>query len=401
MTGERVDLTNPDLPTVRVWEELPDAWYLAGFVDRCEELKFEPTFLDIGSWSLTTDQDDQAAELQQDRLATVDWRAYWTTWDIVPSPSEDDSDDGTGQPILEVDGVSAFARLGWTEAWPDPTADINSQPVIADTDPPPLKGPAETVIKAVLQANLVDRYGMNLVIPPDQGRGGPVTFRPQFQKLSDAIPLLAKTGGLGVDIGLVPDSPDGTRAQLTLLVWEPEDLTDDVILTAAAGTIAGWKLTPQPPTLTKAIVNGAGTGGVDRIRKIVTTPESEAAAQAWSGHREGSIDGPDSFDPDELDQAGREALVAGAATGALELTAAEAEGLQAFTDYRPGVKATGMPATGVPWVDVLTSVPVDVSIDGVTVSAVLGNPSATDPDVDLADRINVLQTALRRLSRRS
>lgn len=387
-------------PVVKVWSDLGDVWALEGEVAEYETLDFAPTLNAVGSWALDLSYaSDQAALFERDRLATDDWRGRRSTWTVVPHLSADDE---SGQPQIEVTGVGALAWLGRELAWPDPTADINSQPVLSDTDPAPYKGPAETVICQLVAQNLRDRAGVNIVVPTSLGRGSTVTARPVFDNLLELVTNLANLGGLRVDVGLVNVGDDNsTRGNLTLLIDVPEDHTRDVLLTEDAGTLEAWDQVETEPTATMAVVAGGGTGGVDRVRQIVTTPESEAAAAEWGGHRVVFVDGPSSFDPDELRQAGEQALLDGAATRTLALTSAESEGQLAFYDFYVGDKATGQLTTGATVQDAITAIEVSISTDdGIDVRPTFGNPNATDATLDLADQMVAAKRAIRGLQRK-
>lgn len=403
-----VPLTVEPLPRVRVWEEDDDGWWLVGELPGYEALDYSIADLDLGSWSMPLHEDSDGADLftVESRRMTIDFRGWSTTWSIVPNPR---SDDETKQPLRAVGGVSAFEVLGWEESWPDPDKDLNEQPVVAEDDTYPApqggiyKGPAETIIKRLVSKNL-SRVA-KIVVPPSEGRGSVVTEAPKFDKLSDRIPALARTGGVTVTIDLVPrGGPNSTRADLTLNVRVPEDLTRDVILTQAAKTIDSYDFQETPPTLTKARVAGGGTGGVDRIRQEVTTPASVAAAAKWGGHRAGSVEGPSSFDPDQLEQAGKEALLEGAATYALAITAADTEGQMALRDYPPGsIVTAAFGSTDAPTEIKDTVSVIEISVDlqeGITVKPTLGDPSLLNPDEDMSATVTLLQQAVRQQQRK-
>lgn len=384
------------LPVVSVWTKGASQWEQVGQVGDYSALTFAPAHLDVGGWEMTLPYAESALLLTTDRLVTVDWRGARSTWvvsDFVPH-----ADDETGQPTLTVAGVGALSMLGWITAWPDPSLAIGSQPVVLDTDPAPHNAPAETVITDLVAGNLRDRYGADITVPASQGRGANVKARPVMDNLLELVRTLAKDGGLTVDVGLV--NTTSTRADLTLQIGVPVDRSASVLLTSAAGTLDRWEQHDTEPTATKALVGGAGNGGVDRVFEVVTTPESEAAATAWGGHREIFVDGPDTFDPAELQQAGRDALTSGAATRTLALVSSEAEGMQAFTHYNVGDLATAEVLTGASVVDVITSIEVSVTDDGLDVAPVFGNPSATDAQLDIAEQVGALRKALRRQERK-
>ncbi|HEX8489308.1 MAG TPA: hypothetical protein VF642_12240 [Propionibacteriaceae bacterium] len=381
-------------PVVAVWRDLGSQWARVGEIGEYNDLKFTPTFNDVGDWTTTLPYEDQALLLTKNRLVTIDWRGVRSTWQVVGfNPS---SDEETGETVLAVSGGGALARLGWVLAWPNPALPIGSQPVVGEEDPAPYVGPAETVIRTLVAGNLRDRYGMAITCPPSQGRGTTVTARPVFDNLLELVTKLAKDGGIGVDVGLVDVAESATRANLTLRFWTPVNRAKSVLLTAAAGTLDKWEQADTAPTATKALVGGAGNGGADRFFTWpVTTPKSTATASEWGGHREVFVDGPATFDPAELQQAGRQALTEGAETRTLALTSAESEGQQAFRHFAVGDIATGEVLTGASVQDVITSIAVTVDENGIDVVPTFGNPSATDATLDLAEQVGALRRALR------
>lgn len=386
-------------PVIGVWRNVLGRWRRTGEIGEFNDLSWTPTFNDVGTWSLTMPFVEQAVLLQRDALVTIEWRGKRTVWRIgLLNPKQDPE---TEEPALSITSVGALSMVGWEEAWPNPTLGLNSQPVLSETDPAPYKGPAETVIKQIVAGNLRDRAGLDIVVPPSTGLGSTVTARPAFDNCLELVTNLAKVGGVGVDLEMVTATPNATVGDLTLRVWKPRDLTKAITLTAAAGSLEQWEQNDTEPTATRAIVAGAGPGGVDRIRQIVTTPTSEAAAAAWGGHRTVFVDGPATFDPEELKQAGEQTLIEGAETRTLSLVAAETPHTLAFTHYDVGDKATAEVLTGAAVSDTITSIGVTLgAADGFTVSPTFGDPAASDVELNIANRIGSTQRAVRHLERK-
>ena len=381
------------LPTVAVWRPLGSQWAKVGDVATYSELRFAPTHLDIGSWSMTLPYDDAALAIVKGRLLTFDWRGKRPLTGEILVRSEA-TDPETGQLLLNVSGVGAASRLGWGQAWPDPTKGLNdpAQPVSGL-----YSGPAETVVLDIIRQNLRDRDGMAITVPASAGRGGDVKARTRYDNLLELVTKKARRGGIGIRVGLVDTS--GTRAQLKVSVYVPVDRSRRVELSQKIGTVREWNHTETAPTATRALVGGAGTG-TTRVWRQVTTDASNADAAAWGGHRTVFVDYPDSFDNTELDQAGEEALDAGASTTSLALTATEAEGLLAFQDYDVGDKATGELVTGVSVVDVITSIEVAVTATGVDVTPMFGDPDAHQPELAQAQLIRGLRREVKQLQTR-
>lgn len=417
-------VTNVDeLPVVTVWAKDGTDWLDVGQVSEYTTLDWSPTFNDLGSWSATIPWGEQAEILAENKagLLTIDWRTVRTTWTLSqPKLAWDDEQD---QIVLTMAGVAALQRLAWDVAWWDPSKPLDSQPVLAPDAAAPYRGVAETVIKQIVAANTAPivasgstwvRSGVSsIVVPASAGLGSVVTARPGMDNLLELVQNLATVGGVGVALNLV-NSTD-SRADLVLQVWKPTDQSDNVILSTSGGDLSGSEQSATEPTATMAIVGGAGTGGADRVFAVATTPDSVVAAGEWGGHRVTFVDGPSSFDPAELQQAGVEAIAQGAATQHLVVTGADIEGVQAYRDYLPGdtvpweivdqVGGTGQVvyATGAAAV---TSMPVSVNTDPqseeplIVVSATVGDPSANNPDAQLDDDIRQLSRGLARQERK-
>lgn len=379
-----------DEAVVTVWEADGDQWRSVGQVAAYKSLSFEPRHLQAGPWEMVLPYDTPALSILPKRLLSVDWRGR--TLPLRVEKFNPATDDETGQPMLTVGGTDAIALVGRELAWPDPDGDETSQPASKL-----YTGNAESVIRSLISENYVQRYGGQLVLGTNGNRGSDIKARARFQNLLELVAKKAKRGGIGVGVEMVRTS--GTRARLHLRIWEPADKTKRVRLTESAGTLRTWSQESAIPTATHELVGGAGEKA-SRVFRIVSTAKSRASADTWGGPVWGFIDGPDSFDNPELDQAGEEALDDAAETNTLTFTAAESEGLRAFRDYDVGDKATGELLTGLSVEDVITSIAVHITDDGVEVVPTFGDPDRKDPDLQLAQMIKGLRRQVRALERR-
>lgn len=383
---------NDTLPAVSVWKPLTGStWAKVGILSTYSSLQCQPRFLDVGTWQLEIPYDAQALAVQKDRLLTFDWRGKRIMTGSL-SRFNPKTDEETGQPVLSLTGSDAFGMLGRAVAYPDPTLGIGSQPAAGV-----YTGVGETVVMDMIRQNLMTRYGAAISVPASAGAGSAITARTRFQNLLQLVQKKAKLSGIGIRVGLVDTG--STRATLTVSAFVPQDKTLRVRLSHKTGALRDWSQEEQEPSATKAIVGGAGEG-VDRVFRVRTTPESVAAATDWGGHREVFVEGPDSFDNTELDEAGDEALESGAQTVNLSLTAAETEGLLAFRDYAPGDKATAEILTGLSIVDVITSVEVRVDENGVDVVPTFGDPDAKKPALQMAQLVRAVRRDVKNLQTR-
>lgn len=365
---------------VSVWSHIGSGDY--GIVGGAtyESLSIEPRYADLGVWALTLPQGAQSRAITPGRLVTTTFRSQMLTWTVAPRATAQSDD---GDLTVTLGGFDALSILGWATAWPAPALAIGSQPAQGS-----YSGPAETVIRSLVTENLGTRYGLAFDAPTSQGRGATVRSKPRFDNLLTEVLRLAKRGGIGVRFGLVPTTSN-TRARLTLTFYVPRDLSGSRIrFSAADGSLASWELTENAPTMTKAIVGGAGTGAGQYLR-VVTTTQSNADATTWGGHREAFVDGPETADNTTLDDAGADALAEGAASTTLTMEAQEPRGTKAFTSFDVGDKGLAVPYPGVNVVDTITSIKVvhDTAGDPL-VSPIFGDPEADDdPDSLLVQAI--------------
>lgn len=390
-------MSDESLPTVSVWAKVTGASYaLVGNIAAFDSLDFEPRFLEAGTWEMSLPYDQAALSILTDRLYTIDWRGHRTTWALDTwNPSSDEK----GNVTLTVGGPSAVSMLGWDLAWPDPLVGVNAQP-----DPPTkVTGPAETVVRTLINQNWVTRRGGALTVPASLGRGTTISARARFDNLLELAAKKAKAGGIGFDVNLVNTS--STRATLTLQFFVPVDRSQRVRLSEQVGTLGSWSQTNSAPTVTKALVAGVGAGTGTSYSAgrytVYSTPESDAAATAWGGHRVGYVAGPSSYDDSDLVQAGKEALEEGIGEVNASLSGTDSEGLQAFTHYNVGDKVTGQLETGLDVVDVITSIKVSVGDSFPEITATFGDPAADDPLVSMAELTRANVRRLRQLEQRS
>lgn len=383
------------LPVVRIWHPDGNEWVQVGVLGTYEGLTFKSVAYDLGSFSVSAEYVGQAFNLTQGSLLTIDWRGKRTTWwgDSYKFSNSD------GKVTVDVTGKSALALLARADVWIDPTVGIKNQPDLKADDPAPYRGPAETVVKQIVTGNYVNRLGFALRVPATQDLGSSVRVRPKFDNLLEMVLTKARAGGILVDVGLVNVGAEtSTRARLTLQVRTRTNRSNEVRLSTRLGTVASWEQTTTAPTLTKAIVVDKDGAGV-KVREVVTTPESEAVAAAWGGHWTARVVGPGSKDAEELQEAGKEAILNGIGGKSLSITAAEAVGMRAFVHYDVGDIGTAELVEGDALVDTITSIEVAVGSDGVSVTPTFGNPDASQPFARLASFLRQIRRNVKHLER--
>lgn len=365
---------------VSIWSRLGAEWALVGGATY-DRVEFEQRHQDVGVWSMSLPHGTQSETVKPGRLVTTKYRDELGTWTVAPlTLTQSDDEDLT----RTIGGYDALWMLGWALAYPSPNAPLTQQATEGN-----YSGPAETVIRSLVTDNLTFQTGLTFDAPPSLGRGLGSTSKPRFDNLLQEVLRVAKRGGIGVRFGLVPTTSD-TRARLTLGFYEPADRTARVQLSAADGSLASWEHTESPPSATKAIVGGAGTGAGQYLREV-TSPASVADAAAWEGHRVVYVDGPETFDNAPLDEAGLNALSEGAATTTLTMEADEPVGTKAFRSFTVGDKVTAIPVPGLRIPDVVQAIRVVHEDGDPEVSPIFGNPDVGDPDAQTAELIRNLR----------
>jgi hypothetical protein len=190
-----------------------------------------------------------------------------------------------------------------TLAWAVPGNPLNDQDEAYDVR----SGPAETVLKAFVTANMITRLGRPVVCAPDLGRGATITVSMRFHRMTDRLLPAVEAAGLGVTFRQI-------GGVIVCDVFEPP--TDVRTLTAESGVITDWTYTETRPTATRG-VNGA---------------QGEATARDFTGFADTTLetqtgdivevfkDSRNTADPDEVTAANAEVLADGATRYGLGVT---------------------------------------------------------------------------------
>ncbi|WP_138443515.1 Gp37-like protein [Sinomonas susongensis] len=143
--------------------------------------------------------------------------------------------------------------------WPVPTSPISDQSAAAYAT---YTGPAETILKAVFNANAA--RALNLTAAPDLGRGavvpGGVAFR--FHSLSEKLLPVLDAAGLGVTVRQ-------SGAGRVLDVYVPRTFPHK--LSEKAGTITEASWTFGIPTATREVAGGKGEGTERMFAQYIDT----------------------------------------------------------------------------------------------------------------------------------
>lgn len=335
---------------------------------------------EVGSWKVTLHATSPLADL----LRTPGYGLIVTGPDgvIMSGPTlmarlEQDLDDPDGAWVIEGadDSVILTERL----AYPDPTDDdVTDQQFAFDVR----DDVAETVIKEYVDANLVSgpasRQVDNLTVQADLGRGNTVIGDARFNQLQELLFGLAQTGGVGYKI-----EQNGTN--LEFQVYEPADLSALVRLDIDNGRLRSADYSYEAPTVTRAIVGGAGEAE-ERLFYEGTLTQSTNAENEWGRRIERFVDARNSQETVELEQSANEALIDDGKTKvALTVTPTD-DGTMLFgSEWGLGDTLTVTAGT-VNTVAVVYTVAISIQADGVFLAAEVGKPVASDYETRLAQQ---------------
>lgn len=351
-------------------------------------------------------------------LLHVDWHGVYGVPLISESYNAVKSIDDSGAEIETISfaGADMLALLANRLVYRDSTQPWSGQTAGTTT----VTGPAETVIKQLVEGNLVTaaetvRRVPNLVVAEDLGRGGTVTYQIVIkdasttdtvaatggQTLMDMVRAVAAQSNIGVRIELI----DG---QLVFDTYLPRDLSQRVVFSEDVGSLRGYNLTDavatgnallmQTGATSGAFVTAAGAGATDPWRRV----------EVWN-------DQTSTTDAAQITQAQTDALGQGAGSAKIQVTVidlprvrfgADAPGVQG---YREGDIVAADIRDGVTYTDVVSAVQLtaDASQQAYTETV---TPTIGAGDVDagtdqtavakLAAQVRALEQQLKQTQRR-
>jgi hypothetical protein len=276
----------------------------------------------------------------------------------------------------EITGADDTSVLGHRVAYPTPATDDLS----LQSDFDVRTGPAESVMKAYVEANLgddapVSRQVTGLTVEADQARGETVTGRARFQPIGELLTQLAITSGLGFDVA----QNDGG---LEFKVYEPVDRSLSIRMDIDNNRLTKSEYSYTAPQATRVIVAGQGTGA-DRTLVEVVSDASEDAETLWAKRIELFKDSRNTSDLGELEQAGTEILAdKGYTVEAVSVTPTDDEVMSYPADWGLGDKVSVV-IGDITVTQVVTEVAIVITEEGIKVGATVGDPAtATQDDVE-------------------
>lgn len=305
---------------------------------------------------------------------------------------EEASDDGENAGVgkLTVHSTDDLALVVARTVYPDPAADVDSQLV----DNWVYTGNAEAALRALVNLNagpgaIATRRIPQLALGALASVGTAVAVTAtRMQPLGEVARQIAETGGnLGFRTRQV-----GTQALFE--VYAPVNKSGLVRFSRGLGNLRYSSYERTAPTTTSVAVGGQGEGA---DRAMIERVDSGAEAD-W-GRFEKMLPRPGTTDTADLQDDGDRALAEGAATVRVATNVADTPDQQFGTHYSLGDIVAVEPVVGVPIVELVRTVHLQVyATAGEYVSATVGSQAATS-DPAWATRIREIDERLGRLER--
>lgn len=339
---------------------------------------FVPRFNNVGAWKIVLPASHPMADILRapgSGIIVTLSGVVILSGPTVSARSIKTSEDPEG--VWQIEGSDDSILLANRVAYPTPTtADVTAQTNDYDTR----TGPAETVIKAYVNANLgpsapVARRVPSLAIEADLARGDTVTGKARFDSLGVLLESLAITSALGFTI-------DQSGSTLTFRVFAPTDRSATIRMDVENERLEKSEYAYKRPTVTRVIVAGQGAG-VERTFLEVSSVDSIAAESDWAQRIETFKDQRNTNDSAELTQAGDEILADGGMTvRSVSVSPSDDQTMRYGADWGLGDKVTVV--VGDEQVSqIVTEVAIVITADGVKVGATVGDPkvaSSSDPE---------------------
>jgi len=209
-------------------------------------------------------------------------------------------DDAEGSWTIE--GVDDSVILAERLAYPDPAEDD----VTAQTEAYDVRNDAvETVLKEYVDENLVSgptaRRVADLTVATDLGRGSTVYGSARFDKMQEFFYGLAQSGGVGYTI-------EQQASSLVFDVYEPVDRSGLIRFDIDNGRLTSADYAYSAPSVTRAIVGGAGEQE-ERLFFEGTLTQSTDAETVWGRRIESFVDSRTTQEAAEFTQVATEALI--------------------------------------------------------------------------------------------
>lgn len=281
---------------------------------------------DEGTWTMTLQDDDLS------RSVVEGWRVIATEdGSTVFSGTVLEYGGDVADQSLTISGIDDTGLLGFRVTYPDPRKPSEQQ---TDVGYWKKSGPAGTLLDELIYRNaggggIPSRaFYLMFMAAEDHGLGlgSDASINTRYKNLLEESRTLARAGGLTFWVDQTEDAED-----LRVRIRVPDDLTDWAWFTLGdGGGLTGGTYSLSAPSVTNVLVAGQGQGA-DR-----TIKEHWVAPGPWGLRIEQFQDRRDTDDPKELEQAGTDAILEGAASASATIEVEEIPGLVYGVDYRLG-----------------------------------------------------------------
>lgn len=344
-----------------------------GQVSDYTDLTVVPRFNAIGAMTMSVPADSRSAPLLVEGngliVTTPSGQTVLSGPIRTPDWARSESDAGSGR--LQIGAISDDELLARYTCWPSPTAAIGSQTAsVYKID----VAAVETGMRQLVNLNagpgaLASRKNPLLTLAAN-GFHGPALVREvnQFDNLLTVLQDIASAAGLGFRVIQV-------GAALQFQVFQPANLSGTARFSFGLGNLTDASYSTTPPTCTRAVVV-AGGGSSPRVCKVYDQPDP-----LWPGLvieqfvDQTSVDTASVDLTAQMDQAGAEALAAGAGQGSLSISPIDLPKLAYGRDYNVGDTVAAQLRGGAWYTDVVREVTLTSSAAGSTVKATVGGDS--------------------------
>lgn len=352
----------------------------------------------IGSWSILMDLDDaktggynRKAQLlaQPGRRVVIDFEEGGR---LMSGPVD------SWEEIEEVGGKRTIAIAGYDDKWwldqrlafPTPDATFPADgTAFTQADYVDIRtGPGESVAKAFVQANAVDRLAIpHLVVAPDAGRGTTVSYNARMHQLLWMVFISTTYSGLGFTV----DQIDG---ELVFDVYEPAD--HPVRLSKKLGNLESYRYKALSPVASRGVAGGAGEGIARRyIQKSLAS-----SAVGW-GIREKFLDASDAETEAALLVRLTAFLAESAPTAGFSLTPRDSRSMTFGVDYKVGDRVRVELPNGLVLADTVREARLSHTTDaGMQITPGVGYSESTDPTAAIYRTYAALRDEVANMKRR-
>lgn len=299
------------------------------------QLKIQPVFNGVGSWSVTLPAEHRAVPYLRAPGAGIIVTNLLTGETLLSGSTSKPSKKATSadpKGMATIAGLSDDRLLWDALAFPQPS---NANPTTQTAANDVRTAKASTLMRLYVNANIgpgspVGRRGSSLrnklTLGPDALLGAVTTRRPRFDVLGDLLNGIALETGLGFRVVQV-------GSNLQFQVYQPTNRAASIRLDVHNGTLQEQTVETAPPEVTRVVVAGQGQGTERQIFQFDTT-DSLQGEDDWGFIIEEFKDQRNTSDTAELESSAMERLnEAGFTKVAVKATPSNEDTMIFMTDF--------------------------------------------------------------------